>query len=49
MVEGNVTTFGRMNAVVCYAPQDYHLEELEIPEMGRDEVLVKVGACRICA
>lgn len=40
---------GSMKAVVAYAPGDYRLETLPIPEPGEDEILIKVEACGICA
>jgi len=39
----------KMKAVVCYAPEDYRLEEIPIPKAGRGDIVVKVGACGICA
>ena len=39
----------KMTAVVCHAPRDYRLEEVAVPEIRGDELLVKVGACGICA
>jgi len=39
----------KMNAIVCFAPNDYRLEEIAVPKINRDEVLIKVGACGICA
>jgi threonine dehydrogenase-like Zn-dependent dehydrogenase len=36
-------------AVVCHGPQDYRLEEITIPEIGRGEALVRVEAVGICA
>ncbi len=38
-----------MNAVVCYGPYDYRVEQVARPEPGAGEVLVKVGAAGICA
>jgi len=38
-----------MQAVVCYGPYDYRVEEVVRPEPGPGEVLVKVGAAGICA
>ncbi len=37
-----------MKAQVFYEPNDMRLEEVPIPEIGADEVLVKVKACGIC-
>jgi len=39
----------KMKAVVCYGPGDYRLEERPRPKAGRNEVIIKVGACGICA
>ena len=39
----------KMKAVICYGPKDYRLEEIDTPEINEDEVLVKIGACGICA
>jgi len=38
-----------MKAVVAYKPGDYRFEEVPIPEIGDEEVLLKVGGCGICA
>jgi len=38
-----------MGAVVCYAPQDYRLEERSVPTPGPGEVLIKVKSAGICA
>jgi len=39
---------GRMKAWVFYEPGDMRLEEVDIPEVGEDQVLVRVKACGIC-
>jgi len=39
----------KMKAVVAYKPGDYRLEEVDVPEIGREEILLKVGGCGICA
>lgn len=39
----------RMKAVVAYKPGDYRLEEVDVPEIGEEEILLKVGGCGICA
>jgi 2-desacetyl-2-hydroxyethyl bacteriochlorophyllide A dehydrogenase len=38
-----------MQAVVCHGPMDYRLEDVDVPEPGPGEVLVRVEACGICA
>jgi L-iditol 2-dehydrogenase len=38
-----------MKAIVAHAPYDYRLEERPIPKAGREEVIVKVKACGVCA
>ncbi len=38
----------KMKAQVFYEPNDMRLEEIDIPEIGDDEVLVRVKACGIC-
>jgi len=39
---------GRMKAWVFYRPEDMRLEEVDIPTIAEDEVLIKVKACGIC-
>ena len=39
---------GKMKAWVFYEPGDMRLEEVDIPEVGEDQVLVRVKACGIC-
>ncbi len=39
----------KMKAVVCYAPGDYRLEQISRPRAGRNEVIIRVAACGICA
>ena len=39
----------KMRAIVCYGPYDYRLEIVPIPEVGPDDILVRVKACGICA
>ena len=39
----------KMKAVVAHGPKDYHLEEVDVPEVGPGEVLIKVNATGICA
>lgn len=38
-----------MHAVMCYGPLDYRYEEVPVPQINEDEILVKVEACGICA
>lgn len=38
-----------MQAVVCYGPGDYRLEERAVPQPGPSEVLVRVKSVGICA
>ncbi|KPB42866.1 Zinc-containing alcohol dehydrogenase superfamily protein [Pseudomonas savastanoi pv. phaseolicola] len=37
-----------MQAVVCYGPEDYRLETVDVPTPGPDEILTKVELCGIC-
>jgi threonine dehydrogenase-like Zn-dependent dehydrogenase len=39
----------KMQSIICYAPHDYRLEEIPVPEVGPGEVLVKVLGAGICA
>ena len=39
----------RMQAVVCHGPEDYRLEETEVPTPAPGEVVVKVHSAGICA
>ncbi len=39
----------KMKAVVNYAPHDLRFEEVDVPEIGPGEVLIRVGGCGICA
>lgn len=38
-----------MKGVLCHAPYDYRLEELPVPKIGPEEVLIKVKSVGICA
>lgn len=40
---------GTMKALRMYAPYDFRLEDVKIPEIGSDDVLIKVLGCGICA
>ncbi|MCX6089801.1 MAG: alcohol dehydrogenase catalytic domain-containing protein [Candidatus Atribacteria bacterium] len=44
---GNVPK--KMKAVVNYGPRDFRLEEVDVPEIDSEEILLKVGGCGICA
>jgi threonine dehydrogenase-like Zn-dependent dehydrogenase len=37
-----------MKAAVLYRPEELKLEEVRVPEIGDDEVLIEVKACGIC-
>ncbi len=39
---------GKMKAMVFYEPLKMKLEEVDIPELGPDEVLIRIKACGIC-
>src|SRR6185503_19196091 len=39
----------RMTAVVCYAPKDYRVEKIRRPVAGRNELVIRIAACGICA
>lgn len=39
----------RMQAVVCHGPEDYRLEELDVPTPDPGEVVIKVHSAGICA
>ncbi|MBV8617283.1 MAG: alcohol dehydrogenase catalytic domain-containing protein, partial [Curvibacter sp.] len=38
-----------MRAVVCHGPRDYRLETVPRPQIGPRELLIRIGACGICA
>lgn len=38
-----------MNAVICHGPHDYRYEQVPVPVINEDEILIKVEACGICA
>ncbi len=38
-----------MQAVVCYGPEDYRLEEWAVPTPGLEEVVIRVQSVGICA
>lgn len=39
----------KMNAVMCCGPLDYRYEQVPVPTINEDEILIKVEACGICA
>lgn len=38
-----------MTAIVCHGPEDYRVEEVGRPVAGPNELVVRIGACGICA
>ena len=38
-----------MKAVVYYGMEDFRLEDLSVPQIGPEEILVRVKACGICS
>ena len=38
-----------MQAIVCYGPEDYRLQEWDVPQPGPEEVVVRVKSVGICA
>ncbi|HXR56476.1 MAG TPA: alcohol dehydrogenase catalytic domain-containing protein [Casimicrobiaceae bacterium] len=44
-----MTTDTRMTAIVCHAPKDYRVEKVSRPRAGRREMVIRIGACGICA
>ena len=47
--EANEPLPATMQAVVCYGPRDYRLQEWSVPEPGQEEVVIRVLAVGICA
>ena len=39
----------RMTAIVCHAPEDYRVEKIARPVPGPREMVIRIGACGICA
>lgn len=39
----------RMTAIVCHGPEDYRVEQIERPMPGPREMVIRIGACGICA
>ena len=44
-----MTNDARMTAVVCHAPKDYRVEKIAKPAAGAREMVIRIGACGICA
>lgn len=40
---------GTMKALRMYAPYDFRIDEIPIPEIGPEEILIQVEGCGICA
>ncbi|HSV17548.1 MAG TPA: alcohol dehydrogenase catalytic domain-containing protein [Casimicrobiaceae bacterium] len=38
-----------MTAIVCHAPEDYRVERIARPVAGPREMVIRIGACGICA
>ncbi len=38
-----------MKALRMYAPGDFRYEDVPVPEVDEDEILVKIEGCGICA
>jgi erythritol/L-threitol dehydrogenase len=38
-----------MTAIVCHAPKDYRVEKIARPVAGPREMVIRIGACGICA
>jgi erythritol/L-threitol dehydrogenase len=43
------STNNRMTAVVCHGPKDYRVEKIARPVPGSREMVIRIGACGICA
>lgn len=39
----------RMTAIVCHGPKDYRVEEVGRPVAAAHELVIRIGACGICA
>jgi L-iditol 2-dehydrogenase len=44
-----MTNDARMTAIVCHAPKDYRVEKIARPAAGPREMVIRIGACGICA
>lgn len=38
-----------MTAVMCHGPRDYRVERAAMPKAGPHEIVIRIGACGICA
>jgi L-iditol 2-dehydrogenase len=38
----------KMIAIMAYAPEDYRIEERDVPRAGNEEVIIKILGCGIC-
>ena len=38
-----------MTAIMCHAPKDYRVEKVARPVAGPREIVIRIGACGICA
>ncbi len=39
----------RMTAIVCHGPEDYRVEQVARPTPGPNEMVIRIGACGVCA
>ena len=39
----------QMTAIVCHGPEDYRVEQVARPTAGPNEMVIRIGACGICA
>ena len=44
-----MTSAQLMTAIVCHAPEDYRVEKVARPVAGPFEMVIRIGACGICA
>ena len=40
---------GTMKALRMYAPYDFRIDEVAIPEIGDDDILIRVKGCGVCS
>ena len=38
-----------MRAIVCHGPEDYRVEDVSRPRPGDREMIIRIGACGVCA